>query len=220
MSWNDVLFLHWPVYAEVVAEHLPSELDVDCLNGKAFLGVVAFTMSDLTWDTPVTPSSFGLEFVELNLRTYVRGPEERPGVYFFSLDADHRVAVLTAKYGLGLPYVQADIGYDSHPGSFQLDSQRPAGTAAFSAEWSPSSPVAEKSEKQVFLTERYHFFSMRGTTLLRGRIHHGEWPLQKADVSVFQNDLFTANSVLEPSGDPSVLFSDGVRVRADLPARL
>ena len=43
-------------------------------------------------------------FPELNLRTYVKGPDGRGGVYFFSLDAASLLAVVGARVAFGLPY--------------------------------------------------------------------------------------------------------------------
>jgi uncharacterized protein YqjF (DUF2071 family) len=45
-------------------------------------------------------------FVELNVRTYVT-IDDRPGVWFFSLDASNPVAVRAARLAFHLPYFQA-----------------------------------------------------------------------------------------------------------------
>ena len=104
MTWRDALFCHWPVDPAVVAETLPDRLSVATHDGEAYLGVVAFVMDDIRpRGTPV-----GLSFPELNLRTYVDGPDG-PGVYFYNLDADDRLGVSVARRLFALPYYRAEM---------------------------------------------------------------------------------------------------------------
>ena len=64
MTWRDLLFAHWSVAPETVAERLPPRVSVDTRDGDAYLGVVPFVMSDIgPRGLPV-----GLAFGELNLR--------------------------------------------------------------------------------------------------------------------------------------------------------
>ncbi|MFW6336254.1 MAG: YqjF family protein, partial [Phycisphaeraceae bacterium] len=106
--WRDLLFLHWDVPAEIVAHTLPTGLEVDAFEAKAWLGIVPFRMEGVRpRGLPAVPgiSAFG----ELNLRTYVVGPDGTPGVWFYSLDAHQRLAVWLARKLFHLPYVWADI---------------------------------------------------------------------------------------------------------------
>ncbi|MCP4081054.1 MAG: DUF2071 domain-containing protein, partial [Planctomycetaceae bacterium] len=83
MEWNDLLFAHWPVSAETLAPHLPEGLEVDTLEGQAWIGLVPFQMADVA--PRFVPAIPGVSaFPEMNVRTYVtcRG---KPGVWFFSL---------------------------------------------------------------------------------------------------------------------------------------
>jgi uncharacterized protein YqjF (DUF2071 family) len=103
MTWRDGLFAHWAVDPETVAAALPDRLSVATHDGDAYLGVVPFVMEDIRpRGAPV-----GLSFPELNLRTYVDGPNG-PGVYFHSLDADDRLGVAVARGAFRLPYYRAE----------------------------------------------------------------------------------------------------------------
>ncbi|TKX74925.1 DUF2071 domain-containing protein [Halorubrum sp. GN11_10-6_MGM] len=103
MTWRDGLFAHWPVDPATVAASLPGDLSVATHDGDAYLGVVPFVMDD------IRPRGvpMGLSFPELNLRTYVEGPNG-PGVYFHSLDADDRLGVAVARGVFRLPYYRAE----------------------------------------------------------------------------------------------------------------
>src|SRR5437867_2588447 len=84
-TWHDLLFAHWPVPAVALRPVIPAFLDVDTFEGEAWIGVVPFRMSGV--HPRFVPSLPGLSaFPELNVRTYVTDGE-RPGVWFFSLDA-------------------------------------------------------------------------------------------------------------------------------------
>ena len=89
--WRTLVFLHWEVPAAAVAALLPEGLAVDTFEGRAYVGVVPFTMRDVSpWWSPSVPGVSN--FHELNVRTYVHAGG-RPGVWFFSLDAASSIAV-------------------------------------------------------------------------------------------------------------------------------
>src|SRR5437867_5100192 len=105
MRWHDLLFLHWPVRPEIIRPLIPNGLELDTFDGAAWIGVVPFRMTGvrLRWLPPLPGIS---AFPELNVRTYVR-VRDRPGVYFFSLDAGSRTAVAMARAWFHLPYFHA-----------------------------------------------------------------------------------------------------------------
>jgi len=116
MTWRDGLFAHWAVDPATVAATLPDRLSVATHDGDAYLGVVPFVMADIRpRGLPV-----GLSFAELNLRTYVDGPNG-PGVYFYSLDADDRLGVAVARGLFRLPYYRAETEVTREPTALGRD---------------------------------------------------------------------------------------------------
>ena len=106
-SWHDLLFAHWRVDVSEVRRAVPAAFDLDLFDGEAWLGVVPFYMTNVGLRaTPALP--WISAFPELNVRTYVR-VADRPGVYFFSLDAARWLAVAAARAFLNLPYYAADM---------------------------------------------------------------------------------------------------------------
>jgi uncharacterized protein len=90
--WLHLLFLHWPVEPRTIQSTLPPGLQVDTFSGQGWIGIVPFFMRGVR---PVgLPSIVGpSNFLELNLRTYVRDRDGRPGIWFYSLDANQPLAV-------------------------------------------------------------------------------------------------------------------------------
>src|SRR5438270_8181995 len=99
-------------------------------------------------------------FPELNVRTYVRTPQQpdKPGVYFFSLDAASVLAVLGARAGIGLPYFWADMRAETAGEEIRYHSmrrQRPR-PAELTVRYRPTEPVSRnKTDLERFVTDRY-----------------------------------------------------------------
>ena len=101
-TWRDLLFAHWPVDPAALRSLVPPELPLDTFGGSAWLGVVPFLITGLR-PRGAPPL---MRFLETNVRTYTT-VGERPGVFFFSLDAASRVAVAGARRFFHLPYFHA-----------------------------------------------------------------------------------------------------------------
>jgi len=214
MRWADVLFAHWAVDADTVADRLPASLSVDTFDGEAYLGVVGFEMQDIRpRGAPV-----GLTFPELNLRTYVER-DGRPGIYFFNLDADDPLGVLVAQRLFRLPYYRARMSVTRSGDAVRLRSQRPDADrpAVFDATYSPDGALhaAEAGTLEHFLTERYRFYTTDdGGRLYYGDIEHSPWDVADGSATIRENYLFAVNGFETPSTAPQVHYSPGVDVRA------
>ncbi|MBT2644060.1 DUF2071 domain-containing protein [Bacillus sp. ISL-41] len=185
-EWHHTLFVHWPVPAASLREHVPKELEVDTFDGSAWIGIVPFQVKNTRGKfTPAIP--FFSYYLEVNVRTYVKyGP--RTGVYFFSLDADHLLAVLGAKAIFGLNYKQANISFQEKK-HFEMSSRRvqaAVGNAKMELRYVPETQVffASPGTLEHWLTERYCLWTKRGSKLIRGDIHHTKWELQRAQAEI------------------------------------
>ena len=84
---------------------IPEVLELDLRDGQAWVAVTPFRITGLRMrGLPPLPGSSN--FLELNVRSYVRY-QNRPGVFFFSLDAASLLAVMGARAGYHLPYYYA-----------------------------------------------------------------------------------------------------------------
>jgi uncharacterized protein len=210
-SWHNLLFAHWPVDAELLRGRLPSGLPLDLYNGQAWIGVVPFRMTNVA-PRFVPPLPFVSEFAEINVRTYVT-VGGKPGVYFFSLDAESAMAVAAARSLLQLPYFTArmDVRCDGHRVDYTSRRNDTAGSAAeFVARYQPVGPRYEPvpGALDYFLTERYCLYNVDARfRVYRLEIHHLPWTLQPAEATISTNTMTEAAGIRLPSIAPVLHFS-------------
>src|SRR5262245_243326 len=214
--WRHLLFLHWEVPVDALKALVPAELDIDTFEGRAYIGLVPFTMRDVSpWWSPSVPGVSN--FHELNVRTYVHKNGELPGVWFFSLDAASSIAVIAARAGWHLPYHRASMELDLAEPLVEYRSQRrwPGPKPAdFSLKYRIGESIGHAAPDtfEHFLVERYLLFAKTGDGLSLGQVHHAPYPLQRADVSELSESMVSALGLPAPNGPPHVLYSPGVDV--------
>jgi uncharacterized protein YqjF (DUF2071 family) len=209
-TWRELLFAHWELPPDVVRRVVPPQLPLDLRDGSAWVGVTPFRVTGLrAHGLPPIPGT--ASFLELNVRTYVV-VDDRPGIYFFSLDASSRAAVFAARRGYRLPYFHADISIERNGAAVAYSSTRRSSDgppASFEAQYGPSGPrlaVVEGSLER-WLAERYCLYTIdaRGR-VLRGDIHHHPWPLQPARAGLAVNRMGDQVG-LDLSGEPLLHYS-------------
>jgi uncharacterized protein YqjF (DUF2071 family) len=217
-KWRELLFLHWPIEAEQVQASLPPGLTVDLFEGQAWLGLVPFRMRAIRPRfLPVVPHlSY---FLETNVRTYVRDDKGRPGVWFYSLDANRRIAVWAARRFFSLPYFAAQMQCEiSAEGWVDYRTARLATEQASRFRYRGHGDIrlAEQGSLEHFLVERYRLFAWQAEqrVLLTGEVEHRPYPLQDAERSASDSALLALAGFPDACGDPAhALFSPGVDVR-------
>ena len=206
-NWHNLLFAHWALKPEKIRPLVPRELELDLLDGSAYVAVTPFWMSGVRGRmTPPLP--FLYKFCELNVRTYVRY-KGIPGVYFFSLDAGSFPAVLGARATYKLPYFHAAMLVRSDGKEFQYSSSRlqMPRPADLRARYRPVSAarVREKNSIEYFLTERYCLYAVHQGVVLRAYIHHAPWQLQDAEAEFGINTVPQVDGVELPESRPALL---------------
>lgn len=216
--WCDLLFAHWPVDPLALRRLVPSDLEVETFDGSAWVGVVPFRMEDVA--PRAIPGVPGISaFPELNVRTYVRHGD-KPGVWFFSLDAAQSLAVAVARRWFHLPYFRAEMTCDEiEPGMIAYASRRThrrAPAARLEGTYTPTGERfrARPGTLEHWLTERYCLYAAdRRGRLFIGEIHHEPWPLHPAMADLRTNTMATAAGIDLPDTDPHLLFAHEIDVR-------
>jgi uncharacterized protein len=210
-SWHDLLFAHWPVDKELLRSKVPDGFALDLFDDQAWLGIIPFHMTNVApRGLPALP--WVSEFPELNVRTYVT-VKNKPGVYFFSLDAGNPLAVGTARTLFHLPYYSATMTVEEKDGWIVYDSRRSGSTrgASLTCRYRPTGPrqPPQPGTREHFLTERYCLYTTdRSFRPYRLEIHHRPWPLQAAELEIRVNTMADAAGIRLPSMAPLVYFSE------------
>ncbi|MCA9256649.1 MAG: DUF2071 domain-containing protein, partial [Phycisphaerales bacterium] len=200
-DWRETLMIHYEVAPSVLRQDVPFELDL--FEGRAFVSLVAFTMSGLRtrrWPRlgrrlfhPIGTHTF------LNVRTYVRAGSET-GIYFLAEFVPNRLSALLGPPIYGLPYRFARMTYrransrligvlgDPHASS--------AGAAPLMFQATiPETPAprpAVAGSLCEFLMERYTALTTWAGVDRRFRIWHEAWPQTRVDADVFDDRLLHA----------------------------
>jgi uncharacterized protein len=210
--WRSLAFLHWGVPAPALRQVVPAELELDLYEGIAYVGVVPFAMRDVrpSW----WPKRLAFNFLETNVRTYVVC-HGQPGVYFFSLEANSRLAVLAARASFGLPYYHARMQMEQSGSGIEYLSRRSGNGAVHHLRYEIGEPLgaSEPGGLEHFLLERYLLFVRRGGRVLVGQVHHRPYPVQRARVLEVQDELIAAAGLPAVSTPPRwAHYSAGVDV--------
>jgi uncharacterized protein YqjF (DUF2071 family) len=212
-AWDDLLFAHWPVPPEQLLRLVQAPLELDTFDGRAWLGVVAFRISDLHLrGLPPVPTLSG--FPEVNLRTYVR-LGNRPGVLFLSLQCANRLGMAIARPWFRLPYRFADVEFTTQSGEVHFTSRSPE-HADFAAVYSPTSMTATSGQDslEAWLTERYCYYAQCGSSgIFRSDIAHAPWSLAPARARISRNSLPAAFNLRLPECKPLLHYAAHMHAR-------
>ena len=204
-TWTDLLFAHWRVDPTQLRPRIPLPFELDLYDNTAWVGVVPFQMSNVSLrGVPSIP--WVSAFPEANVRTYVR-VGDKPGVFFFSLDAASALAVRTARLLLNLPYYLATMTTATTEGVVSFSSERRDQDARLIATYRPVGEAfyAQPGSLEYFLTERYCLYQVsRRMVPYRLEIHHPRWSLQNASAEVTANTLIRAAGV-SVDGDAALI---------------
>jgi hypothetical protein len=220
-TWQHLLFAHWPIAAGDLRPLVPQPLELDTFDGTAWLGIVPFEMQNVgPRGVPRVPGVS--RFPELNVRTYVRA-HGTPGVYFFSLDAASRAAVITARTLFSLPYYLARMRIRRDGDTIHYVSRRYGRTpAAFAGRYRGTGDWFEPAPGtlEYFLTERYCLWTVDGARrAVQVDIHHPPWRLRTAAAEIDDNTMAAAAGIRLPARPPLLHVADRQDVVAWLPRR-
>jgi uncharacterized protein YqjF (DUF2071 family) len=234
-SWETLTFVHWRVPPEQIQAMLPSGLTVDVYDGAAWVGLTPFVMANMR-PLGVPDLAGGFSFVpvakqmprlrdlsstpEINLRTYVRGPDGHDGLYFLSLDIGNPALAAALRAVVGAPYHYARLTVERHSDTVTYTGSRVGTNASYRLGIRPGEPI-EPSEFEVWLTSRWRTYTTHLGRLLVTPVEHEPWPLREAGLEFIEENLTDTIGLDGLADPPLVHFSDGVhKVRVGRPAVL
>ena len=223
-SWEDLILLHWPISWEELAPTIPSDLELDLFEGDAWASVVGFRLTNLRI-SPLRAIPWN-DFLEVNLRTYVKDRQGRRGVWFHSLDSSDLLSVLGARLLYGLSYFHSRIKMEKVNGILSFCSCRNrfwgGRRATIEAETSAQDSRSARADSDLdrFLLERYRFWVRRklGGFSSSAIVEHRPYDACLVENAGYAGSLFKANGMNEPLFGPVVAhYCKGFQVNASGP---
>lgn len=204
-EWNNTVFLHWPVKPEHLRPLVPSDLEVDTIDGNAWISIVAFSMEQIR---PRGIMAFPpiSNFPELNVRTYVRY-QGKSGVHFLSIEGGKWLSCFLANKLSALPYrySKMQLSKDSFSSSNTVNQD------SISFQYRVGKAHNKKSATDIWLTERYALFQDYKTDIHAFELHHLPWQLKEVELSNLTFDYPRFKQLVK--GQPALAhFSPGVQV--------
>lgn len=191
-EWKDMLFLHWPVSVEELRPHIPEPFILETYCGKAWLTIILFEAKQSRPRGMPSCLSYP-SFLQANVRTYVTC-NQKPGIYFFSIDANRSLIVNGAKYLLNLPYEKATMHITKNKHKILYRSQGHDQNQApvyINVSYEPTEDPIDSNQGTLayWLTERYFLWFMKNDKIIQGSISHQPWKLYHTDVEINQLEL-------------------------------
>jgi uncharacterized protein YqjF (DUF2071 family) len=214
-GWQNLTFLHWAYEPDTLRRLLPPNLQLDTFEGRGWVSLTPFVLTGLR--PPLLPPVPWLSrFPEMNVRTYVRGPDGKPGIWFFSLEADRLAAVVGGRLGYRLPYRWAQMRVRKLGEVVEYSSRRhlTAGRAEIAVR--VGTPI-NASARERFLTARFRLYTTFAGRLAFADVEHPPWPLKSVTLLHLEQDAIEHSGPPRPAGEPLAHFSPGVHVRVGRP---
>ncbi|WP_425953437.1 YqjF family protein [Xylanimonas sp. McL0601] len=206
--WERITFVHWRYPVRALEPFVPAGLELQQLDGAAWVGFTPFVLSGLRVPgfPPVPRWS---TFAEVNLRTYVTDGR-RDGVLFLRVHCARRLVTAAFRAGLGLPYVHV-------PGTLSTRGSTTTYSAAGARVVVTAGTRVDADPLVASLTGRWSAFTRHAGLLWRIPIEHPPWPLHEARLGHLHTDMFHAAGLPEPASRPLVHYSSGVDTRIGAP---
>lgn len=217
-TWGKALFSHWPVSVNQICDLVPPALEIDTFDNQTWISIVPFEMSDIRcrWLPIIRLAN---RFPQLNVRTYVIH-QGKPGVFFFSCDADHLLAVAFARSVYHLPYLKARMNLRQKGNGIEFISKRTHWNTQKAEIHCVYRPVSDEFQTQkdsldYWLMERYCMYTTHQKKLYRSDIHHLPWSLQHAEAEFSHNTMMESCKISIPKGEKPILhYAENLKVLA------
>lgn len=204
-EWNKAVFLHWEVNPDLIKPLLPKGIELDILNGKTWVSLVAFDMNNIGIKNILKPPYIS-DFQEINIRVYVIC-NGKPSVYFLSMEANNWLSCKLIKTVSKFPYRYSKMNrndsiYQSENNEFN---------DSFNLEYNIENLSVKKDETDLWLTERYAVFQDYKKHIIEYDVHHIEWPLQKINIKKLEVNYPRFSHLINSTPD-KIHYSKGVQV--------
>ncbi|MEM0542984.1 DUF2071 domain-containing protein [Flavobacterium sp. j3] len=218
-SWENIVMANYEIEPEILSKYLPSGVELDLYNGKAFVSLVGFMFKNTTiFNIPIY--KFGT-FEEINLRFYVYrkvGNEIRRGCVFINETVPYKVVAwlanalykehyttIATKHYWNIKDTKKEIKYewlvDKKWNSIDLTARTEAKTM-------------EDNSFEQFIFEHYYGYTKVNTIVTEEyKIAHPSWKINEISSATidcdFQKMYGNDFAVLDKTKPTSIFLAEG-----------
>ena len=218
-QWRDLAYIHWRYDPAVVQSLLPKDIEVDTFDGSAWVGLIPFSMRNISFPF-IPPVPYFGSFPEVNVRTYVKR-NGVPGVWFFSLDVNRLIPAFVARTTYFIPYCWGRASHKKDDQHLHTTVKRRwPSRSSTQIDLTIGAEIKEPTDLAHFLSARWGLYSKGFRGRLRyAPVDHEQWQLYEANIVNLEDHLVTAAGLPAPTGEAHVMFSPGVSVRIGKPRK-
>ena len=218
-QWRDLAYIHWHYDPAVVQSLLPEGIEVDTFDGSAWVGLIPFSMRNISFPF-IPPVPYFGSFPEVNVRTYVKR-NGVPGVWFFSLDVNRLIPAFVARTTYFIPYCWGRASHKKDDQHLHTTVKRRwPSRSSTQIDFTIGAEIKEPTDLAHFLSARWGLYSKGfGGRLRYAPVDHEQWQLYEANIVNLEDHLVTAAGLPAPTGEAHVMFSPGVSVRIGKPRK-
>lgn len=230
-TWRHLVFLNYEADRALVQRYVPSGTELDLLDGRAIVSIVAFRFLD----TRILgiPVPFHRDFDEVNLRAYVRRRVDgvwRRGVVFMRELVPRPAIAWTARLAYNEPYnavpMRHAISLDAETGgTLEYEWRQSGAWHRVAATVRGPARFFDPESEIGFITEHYYGYSpQRNGSTVEYNVAHDRWNVWDAFSARFSCDI---GAVYGPEwcdsltrSPDSAFVCDGAPVSISFPATL
>lgn len=176
--WSNLAIITYGVDPNLLSDYLPPDCVLDTIDGRAFVSLVAFDFLDTCVLNVAWPGF--VNFPEINLRFYVRGPGGRRGVSFIRELVPQRSVAWIARSIYNEPYFAAPMSNAIHTFRGRITTTHLAHIAGRSNTIRVSGSTdtfrpAETSREHFFKEHSWGYGTSRDRRLITYEVRHPIW---------------------------------------------
>lgn len=182
-KWLDLVMANYLVDPSLLVERVPKGTELDFWNGECYVSLVAFKF----YDTRVlgVPIPFHRNFLEVNLRFYVKRETEREtrrGVVFVKEIVPRFAISLVARTVYGEPYETWRMHHTETENEIIYAWLKKGKTNSLKANFQNDIGVPAKDSHESFVIEHYWGYTRRGTNRTdEYKVEHPKWNLYETN---------------------------------------
>lgn len=185
-EWRNILMLNYAVDRSLLERFVPSGTELDFFEGQTYMSLIGFEFNRSR--VLGFPVPFHQQFIEVNLRFYVKR-SSRKGVVFIRELVPKRAVATVARFAFGENYSCVPMSHRIATGSAEYTWHSKDNDCTMKLETEGESFLPAEGTASQFITEHYYGYAAQPDgTCLEYEVQHPRWHVYNGKNSSFSGD--------------------------------